>query len=487
MRWYGLDYQFAIGAERLGRQSFLAAVTVYDDADRALARWDGDPASSTFLYHENDPAQGRFGFSDTIQNAPNALERLRSWRLDPHTEKDIHTWRDIFDVNGDGIPDRIDSYILEEDCVPGPGAWTVHLGSAQGFAAASVPWTVPDKSVLCYIRSEHTPGDVRWTERDTVDLTGDGIPDYVDTTPGDTGIWNVYPGYATSSGGGFRDPPIEWPAPGANLRGSRTDTQWPDLGFGGSVTIDTRDLIDLDGDGLLDLVQAADGDSSLPWSFWINTGQGFDAVARQFPAPYGVLGFRKESDEIVALRDMNGDGLPDLVVAWDRLSHPGTPDFWEVYLHNGLGIDSTPEMWPVPRDRYDSSRTIGGRLESGLLVVLAGLPGDDGHERRRPARSGRRRRLDGDEPVLAGRPQSRRRLLAGRPDLERTPPRPWHERRPPTPHPRGRVVRRQRRHVRRRRRWFARLRIGLLLPLPERPHLAQHGRCLVSEHRWPPL
>ena len=366
VRWYGLDYQFAIGAERLGRQSFLAAVTVYDDADRALARWDGDPASSTFLYHENDPAQGRFGFSDTIQNAPNALERLRSWRLDPHTEKDVHTWRDIFDVNGDGIPDRIDSYILEEDCVPGPGAWTVHLGSAQGFAAASVPWTVPDKSVLCYIRSEHTPGDLRWTERDTVDLTGDGIPDYVDTTPGDTGIWNVYPGYATSSGGGFRDPPIEWPAPGANLRGSRTDTQWPDLGFSGSVTIDTRDLIDLDGDGLLDLVQAPDGDSTLPWSVWINTGQGFDAVARQFPAPYGVLGFRKESDEIVALRDMNGDGLPDLVVAWDRLSHPGTPDFWEVYLHNGLGIDSTPEMWPVPRDRYDSSRTIGGRWSLGF-------------------------------------------------------------------------------------------------------------------------
>ena len=52
----------------MGQRTILTSVTLYDGANHALTRYDGNPASSVFAYHENLPAaldavHPRFGFA----------------------------------------------------------------------------------------------------------------------------------------------------------------------------------------------------------------------------------------------------------------------------------------------------------------------------------------------------------------------------------------------------------------------------------------
>lgn len=60
---YLLQYEFQTDApDRIGRQSFLSAVTLFAKNDQALARADGLAAQTKFLYQQNDQSSGRFGF-----------------------------------------------------------------------------------------------------------------------------------------------------------------------------------------------------------------------------------------------------------------------------------------------------------------------------------------------------------------------------------------------------------------------------------------
>ena len=343
VRWYGVDYEFDVGTPRRGRQSFLSAVTLYDGGNQALARYDGQPAATTFLY-----AEGDIGFSSAAYQAGASLSGYG--RKENHGDDYAYTVRDVFDINGDGFPDLIDT----QACNPAASAtrrWAVTLGSVAGFRTPVVWDFNIAASFMCHIRDDRVTGGSlrhRWGLIDTLDINGDGIPDWIDssTWTASTPYWKVYLGYVTATGGGFQTTPLSWSAPLNDLRHVYTGTNIGGGGFrGGDGSVTLRDLVDLNGDGLPDLVQTPDVGQSGPWTVWMNTGSGFEAVPRLVPAAFPMLRWTRNHDflydEVLGLYDMNGDGLPDLVFA-----PPQGP--WLAYVNTGLRLDSLTQQWTVP-------------------------------------------------------------------------------------------------------------------------------------------
>ena len=340
VRSYRLWYEFQTAApDHSGRQSFLSAVTVFDGSGFALARGDGLSASTTFLYHQHDtPAE--FGFMQQPQAPRLAAAVAGAGRLTVRSNGPVpgigshrRTTRDILDMNGDGIPDLVD---IDSSCGT-TRSWKVYLGHAGGYDLTPIEWDSPDPSFECGVRYVSVSGANHATWYDTVDLTGDGIPDWVD---GSSAQWKVYAGYVSSDGtaGGFNSTPILWSAPFQFLRRTYGDS----FGSNPDGTTDDQDLIDMNGDGLPDLVDASQG------RVWINTGSGFEAGAgTSFTFPFGRLRFvAQQGTELLGLYDINGDGLPDQVRA--NSTH------WDVY----------PPACPGRR-RQGSAPPIGRRAPRG--------------------------------------------------------------------------------------------------------------------------
>ncbi len=355
LRWYGFTYEFQTAVPaRLGRQSFLTAVTLYDRNNRALSRGDGLPASTTFAYHQTDGA--RLGFAATSQTPtrpvlPDFNDTLRWTDVDNHD-----TRREVLDMNGDGFPDLVDTsplHDLGDECSWSTwgivvGYWQVYLGSAAGFATTPTPWYVPSRSVMCHVRAA-SDTVVRMT---TMDLTGDGIADFVDarTTP-----WRVYPGgsqvvgLAGISSWGF-GPAEEWAAPLGLTQVTLTDLAMNDWRGSGVV----QDLLDMNGDGLADLVRTDAPANSARWRFWPNTGHGFGA-AQTLTGATNLLSFTtRHNNLLLGTFDVNGDGLPDAVRS--QATETNYPGYWEVWLNTGHGLTRYERWGHQPAATYIRQR-----------------------------------------------------------------------------------------------------------------------------------
>ncbi|MBI4517458.1 MAG: VCBS repeat-containing protein [Deltaproteobacteria bacterium] len=348
VRWYSLQYYGSqLGAsDPLGRQSFLRAVTLYDDYDQTLARFDGLPAASVFQYHHSDAASGRAGFAATAQSATRPAlnqspETLR-W-----TDADSgDTWRDVFDINGDGFADLIDTMALHQrNCsVAVPDYWDVYLGSPGGFSTTPIAWWVPARTTMCDIG---TTGDIQ-TYTTTVDLTGDGLPDFVDAR----GLpWVVYKGtahspYSPTNGWGF-EAGVSWSAPRIYTRETMLGAALN--GWDGSAN--RQDLLDMNGDGLPDLVRTAAPANDFTWKVWFNrgctaTGCGF-GPEELIAGSSNAISFQTDgSNMVLGTFDINGDGLPDTVYS-QRTPGGGFAGYWEVWLNRGHAIDQYAQ-WSLP-------------------------------------------------------------------------------------------------------------------------------------------
>ncbi|MBL9022638.1 MAG: VCBS repeat-containing protein [Myxococcales bacterium] len=150
-------------------------------------------------------------------------------------------------------------------------------------------------------------------------------------------------------------------------------------------------LIDLDGDGDQDLVITASAvpregyyywsevpgynEGAPTWYVFKNNGSGFDAEPTAWSVPVGgqhLAGFNDLSGEAGnasdvtygaqrwRTTDIDGDGLPDIVVTssavpregyyyWDEVPgyNEGAPT-WYVFKNNGSGFDAEPTAWSVP-------------------------------------------------------------------------------------------------------------------------------------------
>ncbi|MGD9765903.1 MAG: toxin TcdB middle/N-terminal domain-containing protein, partial [Candidatus Binatia bacterium] len=352
-------YTFDYATGRFGRQTFLSQVTLAGSDGMVLQRVDGLPAATTFAYHDRPD-----GFLTSSQTATKPALRTPYNGLSPDpgrmrwTDPDDGTRRDVLDMNGDGFPDLVDAWPIHQQSDGCPGVptnpvgpadyWDVYFGSKNGFSTTRTSWYVPHRDLMCDIRRNNDT--IVWFA--TVDLTGDGIPDFVDSrnTP-----WKVYPGSPVSPSGswGFNGGAsvISWPAP-------TTNTQITNVGqnLGGwSGKIIRQDLIDMTGDGLLDLVTTPAGQPAPNPTIWTvarNTGSGFAAV-ENFQGAFGALTFlsqnANDNGTIYGTWDINGDGLPDGVYSQQPASGgPVSGGAWRVCLNTGRAMDVC-ENWPVPQ------------------------------------------------------------------------------------------------------------------------------------------
>lgn len=301
---------------------------------------------------------------------PAAHQYLRSWT------GSLEVKHSIIDMNGDGKLD-----LVRGDTFP----WTVHFGESDGsdefgFSPTPVYWSGvsdPHSGSIRNVWVTTSPCNSNgWacTTIDTFDITGDGRVDYVIARDANQ-PWRVYPGERKPDGSwGFAATPIVWPAPDRFIRRVKEGHTY-------------RDTIDVNGDGLPDLVEASDGQ----WTVWINYGLGFEAdPLPYFPAPVGSISHTTVGNNAVTkhmLADFDGDGLVDLLRHVNAGSPPYCPspsnggqtthrhDCLLLYRNTGQGFATEPEAVPLPF--WASGLTIqnGGEVIADLLDVNGdGLP-----------------------------------------------------------------------------------------------------------------
>ena len=299
--------------------------------------------------------------------APPPFADLRRWNASGEV------MRSIIDINGDGLLD-----LVKGDRFP----WTVHFGhgdgtEAFGFDPVATVWSGPATS-LGQIRNVWVatgPCDNNgWAcaVADTFDINGDGFADYVEASSNNQ-PWRVYRGGVQPGGGwGFAPTPQSWPAPDRFIRRVKNGRTY-------------RDVIDINGDGLVDFVDVAAG----VWSVHLNNGVGFDADPLPFfPAPVDSISRQTGGNETLhMLADFNGDGLADLLRHVDAFADPLCEDFpWDpvgqqytavydcllVYFNDGQGFAAEPRIIALPL----AADGISAQDNGGTINDLVDLNGD---------------------------------------------------------------------------------------------------------------
>jgi hypothetical protein len=217
------------------------------------------------------------------------------------------------DMNGDGLPDLV-RYLQVGSSIY-TGAW---LNNGSGWV--SNPLYAPPYPL--WVRGYDDEG-MAWA-----DMNGDGLPDairrlWVSGTD-HQGAWINGNGH-WSSGPASYVPPYFVTSRGLDHEGTR--------------------FVDLNGDGLVDFVRNLwlwDGSSySIYKDAWLNTGAGW-VSAPQFTPPYPLHTRYGGGDEGIAFVDVNGDGLPDMV----RNLAVECCTYRNAWINTGAGWENAPEYEP---------------------------------------------------------------------------------------------------------------------------------------------
>jgi len=233
-------------------------------------------------------------------------------------ESDGDVYYDTLDVNGDGLPDYVK---FDADCGDGSGCWHVWKNTRTGFTSSLQNWTIPaDRNAIRMIRDvRDEEGKARNTRSAMMDFNRDGYTDLVWANGGTSlkigannglGVFNL----------------TSWTIPTAWIRDIKT-VEYDSDGNPTNAPNVEQVFMDMNGDGLPDLVKEEGGNS---WHIWRNTGSGL--------ADYGAWGvphanayiqdFEKDDNDVeVTTFDMNGDGLTDIIT--------GAANNWHVYLNTG--------------------------------------------------------------------------------------------------------------------------------------------------------
>jgi len=240
------------------------------------------------------------------------------------TQLNEDTGARLADVNGDGLVDVIRAHINNNVAY-----LSVWFNNGVGWGSANWIFTGCNGtgSTGCFVGNNHEDLGTR-----LVDVNGDGLVDvfraYETSTPGvgQTWIW-------INNGSGWKYN-AEW---SANFSVCTSGTV-----LGCFVTIDNKDrgtrLADVNGDGLVDVFRAYTA-SSVPYSFtWLNNGNGWNEVNYTFIGcrggdSTGCFVNNNNEDRGTRLADMNGDGLVDVMRAYEAGGAGGT----NIWLNNATG------------------------------------------------------------------------------------------------------------------------------------------------------
>lgn len=309
----------------------------------------------------------------------------------------------IVDVNGDGRADLVE----RRDCRSSrcgrsssmEGAW---LSTDDGWSWAPewlTPSTIP---FVIRISVDRSLMNIDYGTRIT-DINNDGLVDLVlardcgrDSFCRDTWL-NTGHGWSSSSdwelpyyadetieladvnGDGWTDVLLKKDCGGTDCEGAWLNDQqghWvrsPEwiLPYDAEFTDDDREqdrgtrLVDLNNDGLVDIIKKQDCGSDYCNRAWLNTGHGW-SYSGEWEVPPGAIFSERSSGEDKGTRiaDVNGDGLPDLL----RKVDCGSADCNRVWLNTGDGWFQSSE-WVIP---YSASFVDGGENEGTRLGDMTG-------------------------------------------------------------------------------------------------------------------
>ncbi|HZE86742.1 MAG TPA: PA14 domain-containing protein [Methylomirabilota bacterium] len=217
----------------------------------------------------------------------------------------------LMDVTGDGLPDIVKA--------ADASSWRIWRNTGASWSTYQENWA----DVHSY-GSQHYLGS---GVTKLVDVTGDGLPDIV---TGDANLWRVF----RNTGSGWNNTPETW------------TTSIPQ-----ALDDPTFRIMDVNGDGLADIVRATANGTNDTWQVWKNNGNGWNSSPDN-PAWINNAGIDANfSMTNVTVQDVNGDGLPDIVKSDDL----GSADKWKVLLNQGNSWSTTWETWIDPSSNVDLS------------------------------------------------------------------------------------------------------------------------------------
>lgn len=260
-------------------------------------------------------------------NTGSGFNPKSNWYTSSRTEQNYLEWSaysTLIDLNGDGLPDKAEHYNYETN---EPGIW-VSLNTGSGF----------DPKSRWYLGSYTSQNLMKWASGNTVysgfyDVNGDGRPDRVDHqdyTTATKGIW-----VSLNTGSDFA-PKTKW------YTSSKAEQHCPEWGGSG---FRSSGFTDMNGDGLPDRIDHYNYEENLP-GLWVslNTGTGFAAKTRWYLGSHtsqNLLAWSGEPGTYSMLLDLNGDGLPDKLDHYDYATN--TSGLW-VSLNTGNGF-ATKRVW----------------------------------------------------------------------------------------------------------------------------------------------
>ncbi|MFA5144020.1 MAG: toxin TcdB middle/N-terminal domain-containing protein [Candidatus Omnitrophota bacterium] len=255
----------------------------------------------------------------TYQSGINGWTENSAWTIPDGTfvDGDRDQGRCLVDVNGDGLPDFMAAIATQY------GSWyeKSYKNTGNGWVY-DAGWNAPNGNFIWVTQGKNIDDGRR-----LVDVNGDGFPDWV--------VANKYwTGGIDYNYGTYLNGKTYWQTTSSN--------QWnvPD-GFFASIGADQgRRFADVNGDGVADFLVAKDGTRIT----YLNNGNGWTKT-ESMNLPDG------DFSQGAQLIDLNGDGLSDLVIAKD-----GTK---ATYINNGKGWIQD-NAWNIPDGNfYESSKPCG--------------------------------------------------------------------------------------------------------------------------------
>ena len=255
----------------------------------------------------------------TYQSGVNGWSASDTWTIPDGSFVDGNAdqGRCLVDLNGDGLPDFMVAIAVQN------GSWyeRSYKNTGNGWVYDS-GWNAPNGNFIWVTQGKNIDDGRR-----LADINGDGFPDWI--------VANKYwTGGSDYSYGTYLNGKTYWNTYSTN--------QWniPD-GFFASIGADQgRRFADVNGDGLTDFLIAFGGTRVT----YLNNGNGWTR-ADSLNLPDG------DFSQGAQMIDLNGDGLSDLVIAKD-----GTK---ATYINNGKGW-TRDDIWNIPDGNlYESSKPCG--------------------------------------------------------------------------------------------------------------------------------
>lgn len=217
----------------------------------------------------------------------------------------------------------------------------------------------------------------------------------------------------------FDDEPVTWAVPDGGQRFSGFDALGGDAGASEYSTVGGQEwsTIDLDGDGFVDLVVTAEAveregyywwaqvlgfDNGNPhWDVYLGSPEGFAEEPTRWALPEGgqsFSGFDALSGNAGASEyttvggqewtttDLNGDGIPDLVITAEAVEREGYywwaqvlgfdngNPHWDVHLGSTEGFAAEPTRWTLPEggQKFSGFDALGGDAGASEYSTVGG-------------------------------------------------------------------------------------------------------------------